>query len=417
MTESQKFEEQTAAPVLTPPEPVKTVTPEQASGMMKLDPGTRVKLDEQVSDYVKSLLSLDVHSQAFQQRLDSVHTLGNADVAASAQVSNRMMDRPVRAMENGGMGESAAIGNSLVQLRQQIEKLDPAKQGDLLSPRRLLGIIPMGSAILAYFDKYRSAQTHLNAIITSLEHGQDDLQKDNAAIEQEKQNMWALMQRLEQWAYLGKKLDEAIEAKVGDLEATDPDRAKIVKEEILFAVRQKVTDLLTQLAVNGQGYLALDLIRRNNLELIKGVDRATTTTVSALRTAVMVAQALANQKLVLDQITALNTTTGNLIEGTSRLLRNQSGKISEQASSATINIQQLQAAFDNVFATMDAISDYREKALSSMKQTVDALSTQTERAKKYLDKVRGTEAEAALGSATIGADGVVKLLPSRGGGN
>jgi uncharacterized protein YaaN involved in tellurite resistance len=346
-----------------------------------------------------------------------VHTLGNADVAASAQVSNRMMDRPVRAMENGGMGESAAIGNSLVQLRQQIEKLDPAKQGDLLSPRRLLGIIPMGSAILAYFDKYRSAQTHLNAIITSLEHGQDDLQKDNAAIEQEKQNMWALMQRLEQWAYLGKKLDEAIEAKVGDLEATDPDRAKIVKEEILFAVRQKVTDLLTQLAVNGQGYLALDLIRRNNLELIKGVDRATTTTVSALRTAVMVAQALANQKLVLDQITALNTTTGNLIEGTSRLLRNQSGKISEQASSATINIQQLQAAFDNVFATMDAISDYREKALSSMKQTVDALSTQTERAKKYLDKVRGTEAEAALGSATIGADGVVKLLPSRGGGN
>ena len=52
-----------------------------------------------------------------------------------------------------------------------------------------------------------------------------------------------------------------------------------------------------------------------------------------------------------------------------------------------------------------------------MKQTVDALSTQTERAKKYLDKVRGTEAEAALGNATLGADGVVKLLPSRGGGN
>ena len=50
-------------------------------------------------------------------------------------------------------------------------------------------------------------------------------------------------------------------------------------------------------------------------------------------------------------------------------------------------------------------------------KSLDALSTQTERAKKYLDKVRGTEAEAALGSATIGADGVVKLLPSRGGGN
>ena len=78
---------------------------------------------------------------------------------------------------------------------------------------------------------------------------------------------------------------------------------------MLFSVRQKHQDLLTQLAVSVQGYLALDVIRRNNLELIKGVDRATTTTVSALRTAVIVAQALADQKLVLDQITALNTTT------------------------------------------------------------------------------------------------------------
>ena len=71
-------------------------------------------------------------------------------------------------------------------------------------------------------------------------------------------------------------------------------------------MRQKRQDLLTQLAVSVQGYLALDLIRRNNVELIKGVDRATTTTISALRTAVIVAQALSDQKLVLDQITALN---------------------------------------------------------------------------------------------------------------
>ncbi len=45
---------------------------------------------------------------------------------------------------------------------------------------------------------------------------------------------------------------------------------------------------MTQLAVAVQGYMALDLIRRNNLELIRGVDRAQTTTVAALRTAVIV---------------------------------------------------------------------------------------------------------------------------------
>src|SRR6202165_324382 len=107
---------------------------------------------------------------------------------------------------------------------------------------------------------------------------------------------------------------------VGGIQASDPDRAKVLQEDVLFYVRQKDQDILTQLAVSVQGYLALDVIRRNNVELIKGVDRATTTTVSALRTAVIVAQARAHQKLVLDQITALNTTTGNLIESTSEML-------------------------------------------------------------------------------------------------
>ena len=394
---------------LTPPEPVPAVSSDQATALVKLAPDVTAKLDAQVKDYVNGLLTLDVHSDAFQNRLNSIHTLGNAEVQASAQISNRLMQRPVRAMEHGGLGETAVISNGLVELRQTIDKLNPSRQGDLFSPRKLLGLIPLGSKILAYFDKYRSAQTHLNAIIEDLNRGQDDLQKDNAAIEQEKQNMWSLMQRLEQWVYLGKQLDQGVAAKIATLEASDPAKAKIAKEEILFAIRQKVTDLLTQLAVNSQGYLALDLVRRNNVELIKGVDRATTTTVSALRTAVMVAQALANQKLVLDQITALNTTTGNIIEGTARLLQEQSATINEQAASSTIHIEQLQRAFDAVYQTMDAISDYKVKALDSMSKTVDVLSAEVGRAKQYLDRARHAEVAAILPEP--GADGVVKLLP------
>ena len=49
---------------------------------------------------------------------------------------------------------------------------------------------------------------------------------------------------------------------------------------------------------------------------LKEVDRASTTTVAALRTAVTVSQAMANQRLVLEQVTALNTTTAGLIDST-----------------------------------------------------------------------------------------------------
>jgi len=160
---------------------------------------------------------------------------------------------------------------------------------------------------------------------------------------------------------------------------------------MLFYVRQNVQDLLTQLAVSIQGYLALDMIRKNNLELIKGVDRATTTTVAALRTAVTVAQALNNQKLVLDQITALNTTTGNIIEGTSALLKGQSAEIQQQAAGSTVAIEKLQAAFNNVFAAMDMVSDYKTKALDNMRQTVDTLSAEVGKAQTDLDRVRREE--------------------------
>src|SRR5579875_1411308 len=123
------------------------------------------------------------------------------------------------------------------------------------------------------------------------------------------------------------KLDDALTEKIEVIEDSDPDKAKTMKEDVLFYVRQKQQDLLTQLAVSVQGYLALDLVRKNNIELIKGVDRAQTTTVAALRTAVIVAQALANQKLVLDQINALNATTNQMILSTSEMLRQQSGQI------------------------------------------------------------------------------------------
>ena len=378
--------------VLTPPEAVAAVAPAQAATAVPLAADVTSKLDAQVATFVNDLVGLDIHSEQFRSRMGAIHTLGDADVRASAAVSNRMLDRPVRAMEQGGISDTSTISQGLVHLRNEIEDLDPSRQGDLFSPRKILGMIPLGSRIRDYFDKYRSSQKQIDSIITSLYHGQDELQRDNAAIEQEKVNLWATMGRLRQYAYLAKALDDALVARIATIEATDPERAKILKEDLLFTVRQKHQDLLTQLAVSVQGYLALDIIRRNNVELIKGVQRATTTTVSALRTAVIVAQALADQKLVLDQITALNTTTSNLIESTSEMLRQQSGEINQQASSSTIELGKLQAAFSNIYATMDEIDTFKLTALDSMQKTVTALSEEITRSQAYIDRVRANEA-------------------------
>lgn len=387
----------TANPVITlePPQPVAVVPQDEADQMVKLDTAKVPELDAKVTDFVTSVLTQPVNTPAFDEKVNSIHQLGSAEIRASAQISNRMLDRPAKSMDKS-LFEGSPIAKSLTELRGIVEALDPSKQGSFDSPRKFLGLIPMGKNIQDYFRQYESSQTHLNKIIESLYNGKDELLKDNATIEQEKVNMWTLMQSLRQYIYVGKKIDERLEQKIAELESTDPEKARIVKEEMLFYVRQKNMDFLTQLAVNIQGYLALDMIRKNNLELIKGVDRATTTTISALRTAVMVAQALSNQKLVLDQINALNTTTSSLIESTSVMLKRQTAQIHEQASTSGIELEKLQKAFNNIYETMDAIDEFKVKALGNMQQTVNVLTQEVDKSQKYLDKAnRKTAIEVA----------------------
>jgi uncharacterized protein YaaN involved in tellurite resistance len=376
---------------LAAPPPVAEIAAPAAQDAVRLDAETVQKLDGMVAGYVDAIAALDVHDPKFEARVAEIRKLGEDDIKASAQISSRLLDRPVAAMKRGGLSGSSEVSTSLVQLRRQVDELDPAHQGDLFAPRKLFGILPFGNRLRDYFDRYRSSQSHINAIVKALQNGQGTLQKDNVDLEQEKANLWQIMERLRQYIYMAQKLDAALTARIATIEASDPERARVLKEDMLFYVRQKVQDLTTQLAVSVQGYLALDVIRRNNLELVRGVDRATTTTVSALRTAVIVAQALSDQKLVLDQITALNATTSNLIESTSVLLRQQSGAVNEQAASSTVEIAKLQAAFDNIYATMDEIDAFKLKALDNMSQTVDALTTQIGKAQVYLDRAKARD--------------------------
>ncbi len=390
----------TATLTLEPPQAVTAVPATQATEAVKLDPEQTRKLDSMVSTYLEAVTSMDTHDVNFTARVNDIVKLGDDDIRASATVSNRLLDKPMAAMTQGGISQAGHISKSLTSLRETVEDLDPAHQGDLLSPRKILGIIPFGDRITDYFHKYQSSQAHINAIIVALYDGQDELRRDNADIEQEKVNLWSTMGKLRQYAYLAEQLDKGLTAKIAEVEATDPERARVLKDDLLFPVRQKRQDLLTQLAVSVQGYLALDLIRRNNLELIKGVDRATTTTVSALRTAVIVAQALSDQKLVLDQITALNATTGDLIESTSDMLKQQSGQISKQASEATVDLAKLQKAFSNIYSTMDEIDTFKVKALDTMEVTINSLQTEIDKSRSYINRTRAQEGVQPGESAT-----------------
>lgn len=374
---------------LTPPEAVAPVPREKAGGLVPVDDGVRTDMARKASDYVRDLAALDARSPEFASKVGEITGLGAGEMRSAASQSNRMLERAVRSLPDKGGDAQAKVAGSLVELRRVVEDLDPrdlpASKG-----RKFLSRLPGGNKLRDHVAKYASAQGTLNKIVGSLRGGQDELRRDNAALQTERVRLWETMGKLQEYVVLTQALDTAVEQHVARI--PDPQEADAVRADVLFPVRQKHQDLLTQLAVSAQGYLAMDVVRRNNDELIKGVERAATTTVSALRISVMLASALDNQKKVIEQVNALRGTTEELIRGNAEMLATQSGEIQRIAADPAVGAETLRAAFQQIYRTLDAIDTYKVQATEAMATTVQSLTDELHQASAYLERSRSKSA-------------------------
>ncbi|MFJ6634698.1 toxic anion resistance protein [Streptomyces sp. NPDC091376] len=377
--------------VLTPPEPVAPVRSEQAAGLVPLDDSVREEMTRRAGEYVGSLSGLDARSPEFAHRIGEIAGLGAGEIRGAAQQSNRMLDRTVRSLTDaaGGQDAQARVASSLVELRRTVEDLDP-RDTPGKGARKFLSRLPGGNRFRDHVAKYASSQATLNRIVGALRGGQDELRRDNAALYTERTRLWETMGKLQEYAVLTEALDAAVEQRIGA--TADPAQADALRADVLFPVRQKHQDLLTQLAVCAQGYLAMDVVRRNNEELIKGVDRAATTTVSALRIAVMLSSALENQRKVTEQVNTLRATTEDLIRGNAEMLATQSGEIQRIAADPAVGAETLRAAFQQIYRTLDAIDTYKVQATESMAATVESLTTELQAASTHLARTRSANA-------------------------
>ena len=373
---------------LNPPEAVPVVEKEEAITLVKDElPISNEKLaviESKAVNFVNDLTALTPSSPEFTKRLDNIFAVGDKEIRLTASISSRMLERPMQ--EGSKNSPQMKVASTLQELRQQITELDPSR-ADLKGVKRLIKWMPGGNKVDAYFNRYATAESHLKAITRALAEGQDELRRDNAYIEVYHGEMWKNMGKLKEWNELLEQMDEAISDKLEAANiAGNTELAKVLENDALFAVRQRRMDIQTQIAVALQGYLALELVQKNNKELIRGIDRAQTTTMAAMQTAVVVATALNVQERVLTQLTALNSTTSNFIEGTSERLKNQGAQIQQQASTSMLEVDKLENAFKNVIEAMDAIDGFKAQANQNFSQTIIALETQVKGAQQYLER-------------------------------
>lgn len=368
---------------LAPPEVLVAVERASANDLVQVKPEEVSALDGKVDRFVQGLMGADLGSEEFKAKLDAAHAMGRQSIANSSAVSQRFMDKNFVGME-----DSAAF-KAINGLRNVFQDLNPAREGDLLAPNKLLGIIPFGNKLQAYFRKFESASGQIGKLMEELRGAQDEIRRDVAAMGEMESKLWEAMGKVKEAALFAEKLDQRLAGEVTRLKASDPLKAEAVEQEVLFYARQAHSDLLAQQAVNVNAYRQIGVLKKTGRELINGCDRMATTGMSALATAQAVARATGTQIKVMEMLKASSSAVGDLIEQTSVMLGKHVEQTGEFASNPVVAVDKLKAAFENTTKAIDSMDKFRSQALDNMAKNNAMLKELIDGAEKELTVRRG----------------------------
>lgn len=331
------------------------------AGEFALSEATATRIKAVAREYAGGFVAIEAQSPEFDRMAARIAVIGADEVRA-------LSDQARLAMARGGRREGAvaAVHAQLARLRAVLERLSPGTGDELLKPRKFLGLFPRGDALASYFDRYRASEGEIEAALATMATSRDTLLQDNIAVTAYRRTVRPMLSSLAEAIGLCASLDERFERLAGQLDVRDPAKAQRLRQVALFEARQRHGDLLTQMAVSQQSYALLGIVHANNLELVKGIDRASATTVAALQTAIVAAQTLANQQIVLDRIggvTAAATALGDRASGASAA---GNARLALDSAEASQQVAALRSAIAEVSASVDALDGQQQSALGSL---------------------------------------------------
>lgn len=359
---------------LTPPDPVGPLQTERAAGLVPIDEEERAEAARRAEEFTALLGELDPHAPEFGAAVRELLSGGEKDLKAAAYAAARLLSTSTI-----DAGTERGITTGLAELRRTVARLDPGDRG-------LLARLGRGSPARKLVRRYQEEREPVDALARELRTGQDRLRRTNASIAGERKRMWKTMGDLARACVLAEAITDAVTAQAGVLDLVDPLRATTLRSDVLHPVMAHHQGMLAQLAVCAQGYLALELVRRTNDELIRGVEHAVSTMVSALGVAVNLALALAQQKEVRGAVSEVGGITERLITGNAAQLADHMARLPGVAGDPVVSVATIRAAFDEIINTVDAVDRFRAEATHAMAVTNAELAGEVRRVGEALQR-------------------------------
>ena len=269
-------------------------------------PATVVPTDA-VDNFIKSLVNTKETAQGPSLIIESIGSKEIKDI----QVMSKALSTPLRDIQSTD-SPSNVISEQLLSLKVRVDEINPGNFD--LQPGffgRMIQKVTGSSAINKYMTKFQKTSNVIESIVYSLDQGAISLQEQNIIFFDDKKRYMdssvALTEKINILLTADTKVKAMIEAEI------NPEHKKFLQEEVLFVLEQHIQDIQQTNIVSQQGVLALDILVKNNKELIKGVNRTKNVTIAALGIGATIAVGLNEQKKVLDTITAINEGKKHLI--------------------------------------------------------------------------------------------------------
>ena len=341
----------------------------------------------QAAQHVHGLAALSLSDTAGKRELVKAMEEFGADILQNTARRRGLFQTTIANLSRSGES-SGLISDGLAALHGQIAELDP---GNLNFARP--GILGrLFNPVQRYFEKFEGADEQIEAILAALDRGKATLKNDNTTLDLEEDYLREATAQLSARLQLGTELNEQLVRLMGEgAFDADAEKKRFIAEEILYPLERRVADMQQMAMVNYQAIIAIQLVKRSNMELIRGVDRARSVTLSALRTGVMLAGAMYNQKLALRQIGQMNSAADSLIGTTGQMLRQHAPEIQRQTAETGLSPEALKGAFADALATIDEISESKRRALPQMQQSIAQFQTLVQQGEQQTARLQGFE--------------------------
>ena len=357
--------------------------PDEVVAQRNIDPAIVKMADE----WTEKLLKQDIKDPLQQEEVRSAVEGAGSEIEQTLTRKSGLLKEQIRVLAS--QAESSPVAKSLIDLKVNVDRINPNRY-KLLSPGgvgRMFAWIPgVGITVNRYFTMWQSSGSVIDSVVMQIREGAKELIRDNETLRADQAEMRAAIIRQQKVIQTLMLVNEKLTVKIEQMEAGSEDR-RFMEEEILFALRQRIGDLQTSLAVNQQGVMSYEFVIRTNRELVRGAKRCETITVRALEIAVVLAMALVKQRMVLKSIQAVDQTTAELMVANSQQLKTQGSEVFKMSANQSISMETLRQVYANLDSAFDEMARFKQEALPIMAKRMSDMSLMAAEAQKKIERM------------------------------